>query len=192
MGINNSYTAFTVLIGLVALQRVFEMAYAKKNFNRLISVGGIEFGKTNYYFVIANQVVLIVGCFIGNYFNEVLPTSIEIFTGLMLFFIGQLFRMSSILTLKQRWTTKIVVIPGEELIHEGVYRYLKHPNYLGVVLESIGLPLIIGQWYLSISLGLMSAIVMIFKIKIEEDALIKHCNYLKVFYKEKKMVTNGH
>ncbi len=46
-------------------------------------------------------------------------------------------------TLGARWTTRIIVLPGEPLVSAGPYRYLSHPNYAVVAGEIAVLPLVL-------------------------------------------------
>ena len=47
----------------------------------------------------------------------------------------QALRWWCISTLGRRWNTRIVVIPGMPLVDRGPYRWLRHPNYVAVVVE---------------------------------------------------------
>ena len=54
---------------------------------------------------------------------------------MILVIIGQGLRYHAILTLGMHWNTKIVLVPGKAALRSGLYRYFRHPNYLGVVLR---------------------------------------------------------
>ncbi|MSO74021.1 MAG: hypothetical protein EXQ99_02555 [Alphaproteobacteria bacterium] len=40
-----------------------------------------------------------------------------------------------VVALGERWTTRIIVLPGKSLVRRGPYRFMRHPNYLIVALE---------------------------------------------------------
>jgi methyltransferase len=70
-----------------------------------------------------------------------------------------------------RWTTRIIVVPGEQLVARGPYRYLSHPNYCIVVGEILVLPLAFGfVWYGAI-FSLLNLILLGVRIGAEDKAL---------------------
>ena len=59
--------------------------------------------------------------------------------GLAVFFVGtKALKWWAILTLGPSWTFRVIVVPGAPLIASGPYRFVRHPNYVGVVGELIG------------------------------------------------------
>ena len=61
-----------------------------------------------------------------------------------LFAAGQALRLTAIRTLGWRWSTRVMTVPGPEgaPVQRGIYRYIRHPNYLGVELEILAVPLL--------------------------------------------------
>jgi methyltransferase len=55
-------------------------------------------------------------------------------------------RWWAIATLGPRWTTKVFALPGQPLVSAGPYRWLSHPNYLAVAVETLAFPLVFGAW----------------------------------------------
>ena len=68
--------------------------------------------------------------------------------GVALFASGKLLKYWAIATLGARWTYRVLVLPGAPLVTRGPYRFLQHPNYVGVAGELIGMVLITGAWTL--------------------------------------------
>ena len=58
-----------------------------------------------------------------------------------------------IAALGSRWTTRIIVVPGETLVDEGPYRYFRHPNYMVVAGEIFILPMAFGLWWYAVIFG---------------------------------------
>ena len=74
-------------------------------------------------------------------------------------------------TLGERWTTKIVVLPGAERITSGPFRFLNHPNYAVVIGEIAVLPLTFGLWWFALIFSLLNAAVLFIRIRAESEAL---------------------
>ena len=74
-------------------------------------------------------------------------------------------------TLGSRWTTRIVVVPGETLVARGPYRFIKHPNYAVVVGEIAVLPMVFGLPAVALAFTLVNAAVLFVRIRAENRAL---------------------
>jgi len=64
--------------------------------------------------------------------------------GVILFAASKGLKYWAIGSLGVRWTFKVFVIPGRPLVATGPYRYLAHPNYVGVVGELVGAAMMCG------------------------------------------------
>jgi methyltransferase len=74
-------------------------------------------------------------------------------------------------TLGARWTTRILVLPGEQLVARGPYRYLSHPNYAVVAGEIALLPLTLNLPWLALIFSVLNAAVLSLRIRTENRAL---------------------
>ncbi len=73
--------------------------------------------------------------------------------------------------LGDRWTTRVVVVPGEGLVQSGPYCWLRHPNYLAVVLEIAAIPMLHCAWMTAVVFSLANFALLVVRIDIEERAL---------------------
>lgn len=64
--------------------------------------------------------------------------------GIAVFAMAKVVKLWAITTLGERWTYKVLVLPGVPLVTGGPYRFVRHPNYVGVVGELVGMALITG------------------------------------------------
>jgi len=67
-----------------------------------------------------------------------------VIAGATVFVLAKAFKWWAILTLGPFWTFRVIVVPGVTLVATGPYRWLRHPNYVGVVGELAGAALMTG------------------------------------------------
>ena len=84
---------------------------------------------------------------------------------------AQALRVAAIRALGERWSVRIWVIPGAPLVRSGPYRYLRHPNYLAVVVELLAASLLFGAWRTALGLSALNLVALRWRIRAEEAAL---------------------
>ena len=73
-----------------------------------------------------------------------LPPLTMVAIGAVMFAGAKLLKWWAILTLGDAWTFRVIVVPGAPLVTRGPYRFLRHPNYVGVAGEIVGVALMTG------------------------------------------------
>ncbi|MDQ1720866.1 MAG: methyltransferase [Pseudonocardiales bacterium] len=167
----SSDAAYTVLILLVALERLAELVVSNRNLRWSRRRGGIETGAGHYPAMVLLHSALLVGCLaevwlLGRPFVPALGWPM-----LALTLAAQVLRWSCISTLGPQWNTRIVVVPGAGRISSGPYRYLRHPNYVAVVLEGVALPLVHTAWLTAVAFSALNAALLSVRIRGESRAL---------------------
>jgi methyltransferase len=84
---------------------------------------------------------------------------------------AQALRAAAIRALGERWTVRVLVLPGAPLVRSGPYRLLRHPNYLAVGLEFVAAPLLFGAWRTALAFSLANLALLAVRIRCEERAL---------------------
>ena len=153
------------ILGFVTLQRLIELRLADSNSRKLLAAGAHEYGAGHYPFIVALHMVWLAALW---WWGPGRTISVAL---LILFALLQLGRVWVIRSLGDRWTTRIIVIPGARLIRSGPYRWLNHPNYLIVTLEIAVLPLVFGLWRIAAVFSLLNAIILTIRIQTENEAL---------------------
>lgn len=95
--------------------------------------------------------------------------------------LGQALRYAAIRTLGRRWTVRIVTVPGRPPVRRGIYRHLRHPNYLGVALEIAAVPLLHTAYLTSLAFSIANALLLRTRIRAEEAALEAGAGYRRWF-----------
>jgi len=81
-------------------------------------------------------------------------------------------RLSVIASLRGSWTVRAVVPSDLPVVDRGPYRFIRHPNYVALGLEFLGLPLIGGAYLSAAGLGLANALLLRRRIADEEALLM--------------------
>ncbi|ODT85203.1 isoprenylcysteine carboxylmethyltransferase family protein [Phenylobacterium sp. SCN 70-31] len=158
-------TLAVAVLALVTLQRVAELFLARRNSARLLARGGVEVGAGHYPFIVSLHAAWLIGLWIMAWDRPVAPLWMS------LFLLLQLLRIWVIATLGDRWTTRIIVLPGAPLVRRGPYRVLSHPNYAVVVAEIAVLPIAFGLPAYALIFSALNAAVLWVRIRAENRAL---------------------
>jgi methyltransferase len=156
-----------IVLGLVTLSRLVELPIARANTRRLLAHGGHEVAPGHYPLIVALHVAWLGTLW---WLAPGRPVNLPL---LVLFALVECARIWVLQTLGKRWTTRIIVVPGERLVRRGPYRFVDHPNYLVVVAEIALLPLVFGLWPVALVFSLINAAVLTVRIR-EEDRALRH------------------
>lgn len=155
------------ILSLVTLQRLAELYIARRNTRKLIERGGFELGSNHYPFIVALHALWLAGLWYLVIYQQPALSLPWIFAYLVL----EAARGWIIAALGNRWTTRIIVVPGETLVAEGPYKYFRHPNYMVVAGEIFILPMAFGFWWYAVAFGALNILVLWWRIKTEDAAL---------------------
>jgi protein-S-isoprenylcysteine O-methyltransferase Ste14 len=110
--------------------------------------------------------------------------------GVVLAIIGLFIRISSILTLKQHFTYNVTKIEGHELIETGLYKWIRHPGYLGQLIIFEATAIALSNW-LSVILMLIPVFIgYYYRIRAEEKFMIVQwgLKYLEYQKRTKRLI----
>jgi protein-S-isoprenylcysteine O-methyltransferase Ste14 len=93
-------------------------------------------------------------------------------SGMILTLAGVTLRVHARITLGRYFLHGIRTVKGHELIQQGVYRYVRHPAYLGAMLIYMSTPLLFHSVY-GVVLMLPLIPLILYRIRIEEAMLIE-------------------
>jgi methyltransferase len=155
-----------IVVLLVALQRLTELAVARRNTRRLLARGGREVGAGHYPLF-----VLLHGGWLAALFFLTPPDAAIVWPLMALFVLLQIARVWIVITLGPFWTTRIITVPDAPLVCRGPYRWIRHPNYAVVTAEIAVLPLAFGQWLPALVFSALNLALLHHRIAVEENAL---------------------
>jgi methyltransferase len=157
--------AAIALLSFVTAQRLGELVYARRNEARLRARGAVEHAPEHYWLIVALHGAWLAGLWLTATEKPVDPA------WLIVFVVLQVLRLWVLATLKERWTTRIIVLPDAPLVSHGPYRFIRHPNYAIVVAEIFVLPMAFGLYAYALAFSLLNAAVLGIRIRAESRAL---------------------
>jgi methyltransferase len=167
-----SVALYLALVGAVVVARLVELRVARRHLRWARERGGVESGAGHYPVMVALHTALLLGCVV-----EVLLLDRPFLPWLgwpmlALLVAAHGLRWWCIRTLGPQWNTRVVVVPGMPLVTGGPYRWLRHPNYVAVVLEGVALPLVHGAWLTAAAFTVLNLVLLLgVRIPAEERAL---------------------
>jgi methyltransferase len=153
-------------LGLVALQRLLELAHARSNTARLRRLGAVEVDAGAYPLF-----VLLHAGWLTSLAVLVPAETMPNWPLIGLFALLQLGRIWVIVSLGGYWTTRIITLPDAPLVRAGPFRYFRHPNYLLVAAEIAVLPLAFGAVAVAATFSALNLALLARRIRIEERVL---------------------
>jgi methyltransferase len=165
------FIAFTVLIALVAVERIVELVVSKRNLRWSADHGGVEYGRSHYPYMVALHVFLLVGSLVEVWVWQKPLNAALSWTMLVLVLASQALRWWCIVTLGKRWNTLVVIVPGMPRVTGGPYRWMSHPNYIAVVVEGIALPMVGFAWVTAIAFTVLNLPLLAVRLRVENAAL---------------------
>jgi methyltransferase len=150
----------------VAAQRLAELAWATRNTARLRRAGAIEADPGGYPFFVALHVGWLASLVLF------VPAAAPVCWPLLgVFAMLQPTRLWVVLSLGRFWTIRVLSLPGAPLVRTGPYRWLRHPNYLIVMVEIAVLPLAFGAVAIAVAFSALNLALIARRITIEDRAL---------------------
>ena len=162
--------ALGAFVAFVILQRLVELRLSRRNARALQRLGAREHGRGHFPMLVVLHTLFPIALVL-----EVArlgarpPASWPVW--LAMFIAAQALRYSAIRALGARWNVRIWVVPGEPPIRRGPYRWLRHPNYLAVIVELAAAPMIFGAWRTAIAFSALNLAALAIRIPAEEQAL---------------------
>jgi methyltransferase len=151
------------MVALVALERVFELWLSRRNARR--SRGAVEAGAGHTRLMAVFHAAVLLGCALEGRRARKRRWALSPLA------FAQALRYWAVASLGDRWNIRVLVVPGAPPITKGPYRFLRHPNYLAVIVEMLALPIYCGAPWTALFATIGNAMLLAGRIAIEERAL---------------------
>jgi methyltransferase len=166
-----SQILYLCFLGLLGLERAGELVLSLRNARAARAAGAVEAGRGHYPVMVAFHSLFLLSCALE---VTLVPRAFPAVLGWVALGVAvaaQGLRYWAVASLGVRWNTRVLVWPGVPPVTGGPYRFLRHPNYLAVVLEMVAVPLVHGAWITAVVFSLGNALLLRVRIRTEERAL---------------------
>lgn len=155
-----------LLLALTAAQRFVELALAARNTRRLLAAGAVEYGRGHYPLFVALHAGWLAAMAL------LIPADqAPVWPLVGVYLVLQAGRLWVIASLGRFWTTRVISLGSAPLVRRGPYRWLRHPNYVIVVLELATLPLAFGAWRIALGVSVLNGLLLWQRLRVEQQAL---------------------
>ncbi len=159
------------LLALVFVPMLVEARVAAVNEAAQRAHGGIEPEGDVYDLMRISYPGVFLAMIAEGWWRASVAVSLTSAAGFAVFIAAKLLKWSAIRSLGQAWTFRVIVRPGVPLITTGPYRWLKHPNYVAVVGELVGVALMSGAILAGFAGTMLFCVLMLKRIRVEDHAL---------------------
>lgn len=164
------WVALAAYLAALAAQRLSELAISARSARALKAKGAFERGAAHWPLLVALHLAWPVAlalevALLGARPPRAWPVALAALV------VAQALRSASMRALGERWCARILVVPGVPPVRRGIYRALRHPNYLGVAIELAAAPLLFGAWRTALAATLLNALALAIRIPEERRAL---------------------
>lgn len=161
-----------MLFSMVAVIRLISILISASNEIKLKKQNAVEYGKRNSKILLLCHSLFYLSCLSESILNHRQVNDYSFF-GLGLFIFSMIMLWIVIFSLKENWTVKLIITPGQKINRSFIFRYFRHPNYfLNIIPELISISMICQSW-LTLFIGLPVYLVPLTIRIIQEERVMK-------------------
>src|ERR1700722_19000824 len=169
--------AYISLLVLVGIGRLAELGISRRNQRRLEKQGVRKIPEPHFrWMVLLHGGVLVCAGAEVLFLHRPLIPALAI-PMLALFVLSNFLRWWVIRILAGHWNVEVMESSRVGVVTSGPYRWVRHPNYVGVVAEVFSLPMIHTAWITAIAGTLGYLLILRSRIQVEDGALMANPVY---------------
>src|SRR5579863_5531851 len=142
--------AYICLLVLVGIERLAELVISRRNQRKLEQQGVRKIAEPHFRWMVMVHTCVLIGAgadvfFLHRPLIPVLAISMSV-----VFVLSNVLRWWVIGILAEHWNVEVMASSSVGVVTSGPYRWVRHPNYVGVVMEVFSLPMIHTAWITAI------------------------------------------
>lgn len=169
--------AYLFLLVLVAIGRLAELGISRRNQRQLEKQGARKIPEPHFRWMVFLHVGVLVcaGAEVLILHRPLIPALAVPMT--LLFVLANLLRWWVIRTLAGHWNVEVMESSGVGVVSSGPYRWVRHPNYVAVVVEIFSLPMIHAAWITAVSGTIGNLEILRRRLRVEDGVLLSNPAY---------------
>jgi methyltransferase len=169
--------AYLALLALVGLERLFELRISRRNQQKLEKQGVRKIAEPHFRWMVFTHASVLV-CAAAEVIllhRPLIPLLAMSMAGLFIF--ANALRWWVIRTLAGHWNVEVMASSRVGVVTSGPYRWVRHPNYVAVVIELFSLPMIHTAWITALAGTLANLEILRRRLRVEEGVLMADPSY---------------
>lgn len=168
---------YLVLLAAVGVLRLVELWISRQHQQRMLSQGAVRVPEPHFKWMVVVHTGVLVGAalevvLLRRPFLPLLGAAMFV-----LFLASNLMRFWVVRTLGNLWSVQVMDSTRVGIVTTGPFRFIRHPNYTGVILEMISLPLIHTAWITALVTSVGYSFALSMRIRAEEGVLMANPEY---------------
>ncbi len=158
------------LLVVVFVTMAIEAVRASRNEHAQLARGGVEPPGDVYKVMRVVYPLAFLGMLAEGALGGGPPRAVAV-AGALVFAAAKALKWWAIVSLGRFWTFRVIVIPGAVLVSRGPYRWLRHPNYVAVIGELVGVAILCGAAVTGVTAMAVFGLLLMKRMAVEERAL---------------------
>ena len=168
---------YPYFLGFHALEMLFETLISARNSRSLLQKGAIEIAPGLLPVMVFLYALMFFGS-LAEYLLIARTFSFEWAAGFfILFCLAKLLKFWAIQSLGKYWTMRVLIVPQSKVATAGPYKWIRHPNYIAVLMEIAATTLLGKSFYTFAVVIVLFSVTLVFRIRSEESALRQFTDY---------------
>ena len=167
-----SVVGYLIFLVAVGLERLAELVISKRHQKALADEGVDKVPERHFRWMVLTHagVLVAAGAEVVLLQRPFAPAWAVAFG--LVFLVATGLRLWVIRTMRTHWNVEVMASMPLGIVTSGPYRFIRHPNYLAVILEIAAIPLIHGAWITAVVASVANAWVLAKRLEVEEAVLL--------------------
>jgi methyltransferase len=168
---------YLALLAAVGVLRLVELRISRRHQQNMLAQGAARVPEPHFKWMVVVHTGVLIGAALEVVVLRRPFLPLLAATMFVLFLASNLMRFWVVRTLGDLWSVQVMDSTRIGVVTTGPFRFVRHPNYTGVILEMISLPLIHTAWITAIVTLVAYSFVLSMRIRAEESVLMANPDY---------------
>ena len=168
---------YLYFLAISAVEILVESWLSARNSHALIQKGAIEVASALLPIMALLYLLMYLGSWAEHIWMQRAFSLNWAMTFGSLYLLAKIIKFWAISSLGPLWTMRVLILRSSSVVTKGPYRWIRHPNYVAVLMEIAATTLIGKSFYTFVVVIALFSVTLMFRIQYEEAALKRFTNY---------------